>query len=280
MAQTILISGAGGYIGQAVTRALKEGGNTVLALDVEGPCPVGADDFIQADAFAPNFDLANCVPTLPDACLHLAWRNGFDHKNPSNIEDLPGHYRFLSGLVKARVPRVAVMGSVHEVGYWEGPINEGTPCNPMSLYGIAKDTLRRAFLLEAANSGTRPLWLRGFYIYGNDERSQSIFGKIARASAQGQKAFPFTTGMNKYDFIHIDELAEQIAACILQDDETGIINCCTGNPVSLAEQVEAFIADNGFDITLEYGAFPDRPYDSPGIWGDATRIRRIMANRK
>ena len=27
---------------------------------------------------------------------------------------------------------------------------------------------------------------------------------------------------------------------------------------------------------MDYGAFPDRPYDSPGVWGDATEIRAII----
>jgi hypothetical protein len=41
--------------------------------------------------------------------------------------------------------------------------------------------------------------------------------------------------------------------------------------------VEAYIREHGLDLELEYGAFPDRPYDSPGVWGDATKIRAIMA---
>ena len=47
--------------------------------------------------------------------------------------------------------------------------------------------------------------------------------------------------------------------------------------MTLGERVERFIRDHGYDIQLQYGAFPDRPYDSPGVWGDATRIHRIMA---
>ena len=31
-------------------------------------------------------------------------------------------------------------------------------------------------------------------------------------------------------------------------------------------------------IKLKYGAFPDRPYDSPIIWGDNTIISNIMGN--
>ena len=46
---------------------------------------------------------------------------------------------------------------------------------------------------------------------------------------------------------------------------------------TLAERVEGYIAENGLDIALDYGAFPDRPYDSPGVWGDATKIRAILA---
>ena len=29
-----------------------------------------------------------------------------------------------------------------------------------------------------------------------------------------------------------------------------------------------------------YGAFPDRPYDSPGVWGDATIINRILKDEQ
>ncbi len=47
--------------------------------------------------------------------------------------------------------------------------------------------------------------------------------------------------------------------------------------MSLADRVEAYIRENDLDIALEYGAFPDRPYDSPGVWGDATKIRQILA---
>ena len=47
--------------------------------------------------------------------------------------------------------------------------------------------------------------------------------------------------------------------------------------MTLAEQIESFIREKGFDIELEYGAFPDRPYDSKIIWGDDTLIRKILA---
>jgi len=72
-------------------------------------------------------------------------------------------------------------------------------------------------------------------------------------------------------------LPDQTAAAVSQDEVDGIINICSGEPMSLADRVEAYIRENDLDITLEYGAFPDRPYDSPGVWGDATKIRQILA---
>jgi dTDP-6-deoxy-L-talose 4-dehydrogenase (NAD+) len=63
---------------------------------------------------------------------------------------------------------------------------------------------------------------------------------------------------------------------VTQTEAAGVINCCTGHPVSLAEKVEDFIKERGYSIRLDYGAFPDRPYDSPGVWGNAEKIRKIM----
>ncbi len=82
------------------------------------------------------------------------------------------------------------MGSMHEVGYWEGAINEATPCNPLSYYGVSKLALRQLVSILAKNKGVCFQWLRGYYIYGDDVFSQSIFGKIARAARDGATGFP------------------------------------------------------------------------------------------
>lgn len=273
---SIAVTGANGYIGRHVVTALCDMGACVYALDL---CTEGGDpraQWMQADVFDPSFAPVELFDEMPEVCLHLAWRNGFDHNAPTHMGDLSGHYLFLLKMIDAGVGRVVVMGSMHEVGYWEGAITADTPCKPLSAYGVAKDALRRALEIESGRKGFALQWLRGFYIYGDDAQSQSIFGKLLRAAQAGQKTFPFTTGKNKYDFTPVAELAHMIAAATMQDEVLGIINCCSGKPVSLAEQIEGFIRDNHLDIQLEYGAFPDRPYDSPGVWGDASTIQRIL----
>ena len=280
-----LVTGSSGYIGRHVVDELVSLGAYVIAVDINIP-EFDTDRLSSnsnmlethaADILDESFDAAELFDTAPDVCIHLAWRNGFKHNDPSHMLDLSAHYRFLEKMVNAGINHLSVMGSMHEVGYWEGPITDETPCNPMSLYGVAKDALRRSMLLKAKADGLTLQWLRGFYIYGDDEGSQSIFGKLLRAAQAGQKTFPFTSGKNLYDFMTVQQLAHMIACASLQVEVDGIINCCTGKPVTRAEKVEHFISDNGLNISLEYGAFPDRPYDSPGTWGDATKVDGILA---
>lgn len=100
--------------------------------------------------------------------------------------------------------------------------------------------------------------------------------RSSQAAQEGKTTFPLNSGKNRYDFIDLAELGEQLAACVMQTEVLGIINCCTGQPVSLGERVEQFIRDHGLSLVPEYGAFPDRPYDSPGVWGDPGKIQQIM----
>ena len=226
--KTVLVTGASGYIGSQVVRTLASESTKVIALDRNASLEIEGVETICADLFDESFSIVKLLGFIPDACLHLAWRNGFAHNDRSHLLDLSAHYRFLTNLADSGVKQIAVMGTMHEIGYWEGVITPETPCNPQSLYGVSKNALRQALELTFAKTDVVFQWLRAFYIYGNDAKAQSIFGKLLRAANAGEKEFPFTTGKNEYDFITVEELAHQISAAILQTKVAGIINCCTG----------------------------------------------------
>ena len=271
----ILITGANGYIGSKVVKQLCDYSIEVIATDVNNQNIDKRAKFIEANIFE-NKDNWFEFFYNPDVCLHMAWRDGFVHNSDKHMLDLSLHFAFVKNLMDNGLKQIACMGSMHEVGYWEGAIDENTPCNPQSLYGIAKNALRQSMQLYAAKVNCKFQWLRAYYIYGDDQYGNSIFCKIRRAVKEGKTAFPFTSGKNKYDFIHIDELAKQISRSIMQDKVLGIINCCSGKPLSLSEQVEWYISSNKLPIKLEYGKFPDRPYDSPCVYGDNSKIESIL----
>ncbi|WP_346668701.1 NAD(P)-dependent oxidoreductase [uncultured Subdoligranulum sp.] len=277
--KTILVTGAAGYIGRHVVKNALDRGYRVIASDFSFK---GLDDrveFCDVPIFSGDRDIYRQMGS-PDVCIHLAWKDGFRHNSSAHMRDLSSHVVFLNHLVEGGLKALSVMGTMHEVGYWEGPINESTPCKPQSQYGIAKNALRQSLMLSMADSPCKLHWLRAYYITGDEAHGSSIFAKLAQAEEEGKKTFPFTSGKNLYDFIDVEELANMIVAASVQTEINGIINVCTGKPQSLADRVEGFLKEKHYKIKLDYGAFPDRPYDSPGVWGDATKINQILEKER
>lgn len=274
----VLVTGANGYLGTGIVKQLLDDGIYVIATDLQT-----ANVDKRATCISANlFDLSSPFLELgqPDVLLHLAWRDGFKHDSDAHIIDLPKHFKFVKEMMDAGISQFCGLGSMHEIGFHEGSINEYTAAHPQNLYGIGKNALREMTQLLAIQKSVIFQWIRGYYIVGNTSMGNSIFSKIAKAESEGKRFFPFTTGVNQYDFIDYDDFCEQVAAVVEQKKISGIINCCSGYPMSLRDRVESFIKSNHYAIELKYGAFPDRPYDSKAVWGDNSKISTIMSERK
>lgn len=270
----ILVTGANGYLGQGIVKHILDCGHQVVATDFMVD---HVDDRVKKIA-CDLFSVSNPYNFFgqPDVLLHLAWRDGFVHYSDAHIVDLPKHYAFIKSIAESEVKMIAVMGSMHEIGFYEGNIKEETPCNPITPYGISKNGLRQLTEILCKQRDKKFQWLRGYYIVGNSQYGSSIFSKITAAEAEGKDEFPFTMGQNQFDFIDYEDFCEQVARAVGQDEVLGVINICSGHPEKLADRVERFIKDNGYKIKLKYGAFPDRPYDSKAVWGDSRKIEEIM----
>lgn len=270
----ILVTGANGYLGQGIVKHILDCGYCVVATDFR-------DNRIDERAqkvLCNLFEIEDPYNYFgrPDVILHLAWHDGFVHYSDTHVEDLPKHYGFIKKMVESDIKTISVMGSMHEIGFFEGSIKEDTPCNPITPYGISKNALRELTGILCSQKNKNFIWLRGYYIVGNSQYGSSVFSKITAAEAEGKEEFPFTLGQNQFDFIDYEDFCEQVAKAVSQEEVLGVINICSGCPEKLADRVERFIKENNYKIKLKYGAFPDRPYDSKAVWGDGLKISQIM----
>ena len=271
----ILVTGANGYLGQGIVRHILNHGVEVIATDFKIDNVDERAERRACDIFSiedPYYFFGQ-----PDVLLHLAWRDGFVHSSDAHINDLPKHYSFIKTFAESEVKKIAAMGTMHEIGFFEGAIKEDTPCNPTTPYGISKNALRELTAMLCEHREKLFQWLRGYYIVGNSKYGSSIFSKITAAEAEGKEEFPFTMGQNQFDFIDYDDFCEFVARVVCQNEVLGVINICSGHPEKLADRVEQFIKDNGYKIKLNYGAFPDRPYDSKAVWGDCGKTIKIFS---
>ncbi len=279
----IIITGANGYIGRNLLKLLSTADSSNIIYSI-------SRSYIKEFKSYKNVhQISNDIFTLSkedleiikdsDVCIHLAWQNGFNHQDSYHLTSVCKHLEFIKTLISVGVKNFAISGSMHEYGYHLGAILEHeTPTQPRNPYGIAKDFLRRAIrnLCHEQNVGFQ--WLRIFYIYGDDINNQSIFNKLLLAAQEGKEYFPLNSGEFLYDFIHIDDLVFQIYQAIKQQKYMDIINCCSGNPISLKTMVEKFVYENNLEIKIKYNVFPEREYDSKAIWGQNDKIVNILKN--
>lgn len=270
----VLVTGANGYLGQGIVKSLLDDEVEVVATDLTSQHIDERAEIYECDLFSQNqpYEFFGC----PDVLLHLAWRDGFIHSSNSHLEDFSKHCAFIEKFAHSDVKTIAAMGSMHEIGKHEGCINDATPCNPQNFYGIAKNALRQVASVLCEENSKVFQWLRAYYIVGNSEFGSSIFSKITSAAKKGDATFPFTTGQNKFDFLDYDPFCNYVSKCVQQREINGVINVCSGVPEKLCDRVEKFIGENGYNIQLNYGAFPSRDYDSSAVWGDNSKINKIL----
>lgn len=272
----IVITGANGYIGSHVVKELLDSGHSVVAADLK-------QDRVDNRAIIYTEDIFDESKNLfvewgePDAVIHLACKDVPVHNSMWHVDSIPANFRFLKKLIDFGLKQVITVGSMHDIGYYVGAIDENTVPNPQTFYGVSKDSLRRLMEIYTKDKDVIYQHLRFFYTYGDDEQSSgSIFSKILEMEKNGQKTFPFTDGKNQFDYIKITELTKQIRAVVEQKEVQGIINCCSGEPVTIKKMVECFIKENHLKIRPDYGKYPSRPYDSPCVYGDTTKIKHLL----
>lgn len=276
----ILVTGATGFIGNYVVNELLKSNHDIIATGISDPIYEknswsGKVNFIKCDLnskidFFTHFQ-------KPDSVIHLAWEGLPNYKELFHIEkNLPNNLYFLNNLVKSGLKNLTVSGTCLEYGMLTGCLEESMNVEPHIPYSIAKDTLRKYLVELESQFDFNFKWLRLFYIYGTGQNENSIFSQLDRAIKNKDKVFNMSAGEQLRDYLPVEKVAEIIVKTSMQMEITGIINCCSGKPVSIKKMVEDYLTKNNYSINLNLGHYPYNEYEPLEFWGCTKKLKKIV----
>ncbi len=282
----ILVTGATGFIGNYVVEELLERNYMVIATSSSAEKAVQARWYDRVK-YIP-LDLKNLSAEIdyytffdsPDLLIHLAWEGLPNYKAAFHVdENLPRHYAFIKNLVHHGLGDIAVTGTCFEYGMQEGCLSEDMPSFPDNSYAIAKNKLRILLNQLAIINPVSLKWMRLFYMYGKGQGPNSLFSQLQLALDRGDPVFNMSAGDQLRDYLPVEKMARYIVEIAVQDKKTGIINCCSGIPVSVKEMVLNYLKERNGSISLNTGYYPYSDTEPRNFWGDVTILKSIFAQK-
>lgn len=278
----ILVTGATGFIGNYVIQELLKRNLNVIASGTSLQKAHSYDWYPKVEFIPYTIGQKNTEENLferfnrPDILIHLAWKGLPNYTQLFHFEDeLPAQYFFLKQLISEGLSKITVTGTCFEYGMQEGCLSEDMHSLPDNPYALAKNTLRR-FLEELRKHSNFDLkWARLFYMYGKGQSPNSILSQLDRALENGDSTFNMSMGDQLRDYLPVEKMAEYIVNISLQNEVTGIINCCSGNPISIKTLVKDHLKQKQKTIHLNLGYYPYPDYEPKNFWGDNSKLKQI-----
>lgn len=272
MTKRVLVTGASGFVGRAVVPLLQERGFEVHAIGRTVPLE-SRITFHPADLLALAEVSAVVAVVRPSHLLHLAWyaEPGLYWKSSKNLDWVAASLHLVRGFAEAGGERAVVAGTCAEYEWGSPRLHETrSACVPATLYGAAKDGLRRILEAYAAAADLSLAWGRIFYLYGPGEKPGRLVSDAVRGLLAGDR-FPTSEGRQKRDFLHIADAAAAFRA-LLDGAVQGPVNIGSGRAVPIGALLERVAAEIGRQDLLALGERPLSPSEPPSIEADTRRL--------
>lgn len=277
----VAVTGATGFIGRHVLSELARRSIEVVAVARTlsavnlGALNVETVHLDMADSPDKAFDRLG----RPDALIHLAWGGLPNYRSLHHFEqELPMQYQFLSGLVRSGLTGLIVAGTCFEYGMQYGQLSEAMNTYPDNPYGLAKDTLRRQLEYLRKSQPFALTWARLFYLYGDGQAESSLLPQLKHAVEQSHEVFNMSGGEQLRDYLPVTDVAKYLVMLALNRADIGVLNICSGKPISVRQLVEVWIDKNGWKINLNLGHYPYPDYEPLAFWGDRRKLDNHLAS--
>ena len=212
----------------------------------------------------------------PDVLIHLAWDGLPNYKSLHHFEtELPKQYHFLKVMIEAGLPSLLVTGTCFEYGMQSGSLASDILTKPNNPYGYAKDALRKQLEFQQSIIPFHLTWARLFYMYGEGQPATSLYPMLKDAVAREDKVFNMSGGEQLRDYLRVGDVVDQIVRLAMENKNSGAINICSGNPISVRKLVERWLIDNSWEIELNLGYYPYPDYEPMAFWGERKNMDTV-----
>ncbi|WP_261640374.1 NAD-dependent epimerase/dehydratase family protein [Erwinia mallotivora] len=240
--QNILLTGASGFVGQALLRQLANNDDlsiTVICREESRntlPAQQNLHQVVVTDSIFDK-DQSWWQARLKgiDTVIHSAWYvDPQDYlSSEQNIACLNGTVVLAQACVAAGVGYFAGIGTCFEYQHGDDYLSVETPLAPRSLYAACKVATFHLLSELFRNSPTAFGWYRLFYLYGAGEKAARLVPYLTSMLGSHQPAVLKQANLVR-DYLDVDIAAEKIINNVMAL-HAGVFNVCSGDNTTLKD---------------------------------------------
>jgi len=279
-ANTLLISGAGGFIAKALLTKIDPGRKAVLLVRSKPKSGLIKNaPYLQCDITRKE-ELKKLKAIKGEVTLlHLA---AFVPRVPSEEDrfirrifqtNIAGTVGLLEAL-KGKLKGLCLASTLEVYGIPRAlPIKEDTAVDPVSIYGASKLASERCVRIFCKEHNVPFVILRLSSVYGPGEDFDRALPNFIKQALQNKPLTVYGDGSDKRDYIYVDDAAEALlkaSDCALR---SGLVNIASGESISIKELAERIISLCGSRSRIEFRERRRPCYD---VIFDISRMKRLL----
>lgn len=256
--KTVLVTGAGGFIGKYVTAELKNRGYAVLAF--------------EGDIFKTDFD-KYMEHQHPEYLINLAWVTGEGYlDSPKNLLFMQKSIEMYQAFYQHGGKRAVFVGTEQEYARTGKIFTEASPVSPSSLYAECKADLGKILVNASRLYAHGFVWGRIFFVYGAGEKPKRLMPSIITGLAAGHEVTCSYDCLVR-DYIYVKDVAGAICHCLFSE-YTGMVNIAGGRDTTIGE-IAAFIQSKIRKGSVAFRSLEACKDQAPYLRGDVSLLESL-----